>query len=62
MPRTIEFDHDQALRSAMREFRKNGFAATSIKSLEHATGLSSGSLYNSYGDKNAIFAKALARL
>ena len=60
MPRAIEFNQDEALRGAIREFRQHGFASTSIKSLERATGLSSGSLYNSYGDKNAIFVKALA--
>ncbi|MEE9433309.1 MAG: TetR/AcrR family transcriptional regulator [Sphingorhabdus sp.] len=45
----------------MMEFRRHGFDGTSIKALERATGLSSGSLYNSFGDKNAIFIKTLAR-
>jgi len=59
MPRNIEFDSDTVMRGAMGEFRRHGFAGTSIKSLERATGLSSGSLYNSYGGKDDIFARAL---
>lgn len=43
----------------MEAFRRDGYAGTSIKSLERDTGLSSGSLYNSFGDKDAIFRKAL---
>jgi TetR/AcrR family transcriptional regulator, transcriptional repressor for nem operon len=60
MPRSIEFEIDSALCTAMSEFRRHGFEGTSIKSLEQATGLSSGSLYNSFGDKSAIFVKALS--
>ncbi len=60
MARTIEFDTEQVLMAAMTAFRHHGFANTSIKALERATGLSSGSLYNSFGDKDAIFARALA--
>lgn len=44
----------------MEVFRRHGYAGTSIKSLERGTGLSSGSIYNSFGDKDAIFRKALA--
>ena len=43
----------------MEAFRREGYGGTSIKDLERETGLSSGSLYNSFGDKNAIFRKAL---
>ena len=60
MPRSAEFDTDSVLCAAMEKFRHNGFAGTSIKALEQATGLSSGSLYNSFGDKDAIFTRALA--
>ena len=59
MPRNIEFDHNTVMLSAMREFRQHGYAGTSIKSLENVTGLSSGSLYNSFGGKDAIFVCAL---
>lgn len=60
MPRSIEFDMDATLTAAMDEFRHLGFGGTSIKALERATGLTSGSLYNSFGDKDAIFARALS--
>ncbi len=59
MPRNAEFDNNMVLLSAMREFRQHGYAGTTIKSLEHATGLSSGSLYNSFGGKDAIFSSVL---
>lgn len=60
MPRSIEFEREPALTAAMEAFRRDGYGGTSIKDLERETGLSSGSLYNSFGDKNAIFRKALA--
>jgi TetR/AcrR family transcriptional regulator, transcriptional repressor for nem operon len=60
MPRSIEFEAEFALSAAMETFRRDGYAGTSIRSLERETGLSSGSLYNSFGDKAAIFRKALA--
>jgi len=44
----------------MHAFRRKGFAATSVRDLEAATGLTSGSLYNSYGDKRGLFAAASA--
>ena len=59
MPRPIEFEVKPVLTAAMSEFRQHGFAGTSIKALERATGLSSGSLYNSFGDKDAVFVQAL---
>jgi TetR/AcrR family transcriptional regulator, transcriptional repressor for nem operon len=60
MPRSIEFDPEPALTAAMEAFRRDGYGRTSIKDLERETGLSSGSLYNSFGDKDAIFGKALS--
>jgi|CXWL01.1.fsa_nt_gi AcrR family transcriptional regulator len=60
MPRSIEFEIKPALDAAVEAFRHQGFGGTSIKALERATGLSSGSLYNSFGDKDAIFAKSLS--
>jgi TetR/AcrR family transcriptional regulator, transcriptional repressor for nem operon len=60
VPRTIEFELEPTLGAVMNVFRSQGFSGTSIKNLEQATGLSSGSLYNSFGDKNAIFAAALS--
>jgi TetR/AcrR family transcriptional regulator, transcriptional repressor for nem operon len=60
MPRAIEFEPEPALNAATEAFRRYGYANTSIKDLERETGLSSGSLYNSFGDKAAIFGQSLA--
>ncbi len=42
----------------MHAFRREGYARISIPQLEAATGLSSGSIYNSFGDKRGIFLAA----
>ena len=44
----------------MHAFRREGYAGISIPQLETATGLSSGSIYNSFGDKRGIFLAAFA--
>ncbi len=59
MPRQIEFNNDAVLRGAMQVFREQGFEGTSVKDLERATGISSGSLYNSFGGKEGVFVEAL---
>jgi len=59
MPRNIEFNSDAVLSAAMHEFRMRGYAGVSIKDLERATGLTSGSLYNSFGGKDQIFTRIL---
>jgi TetR/AcrR family transcriptional regulator, transcriptional repressor for nem operon len=60
MGRTREFDDGEALAGAMEVFRRRGYAAASIKDLEVATGLKSGSIYHSYRDKSGLFAAAFA--
>jgi AcrR family transcriptional regulator len=59
MARPVEFDEKQALTSAMEIFRRRGFAGVSIKTLEKDTGVSSGSLYNSFGSKDQLFVRAI---
>lgn len=39
-------------------FREHGFAGASIRDLERATGLSAGSLYNAFGDKQGLYRSA----
>jgi AcrR family transcriptional regulator len=58
MVRSRSYDEGEVLRGAMHAFRRAGFARLSIPELEAATGLSSGSLYNSFGDKRGIFVAA----
>jgi TetR/AcrR family transcriptional regulator, transcriptional repressor for nem operon len=61
MARPREFDEDAALDAAMRCFWHRGYQATSIKALIEGTGLCGASLYNAFGDKRALFGKALDR-
>lgn len=61
MPRTKSFDPDQALDSAMRAFWARGYEATSVDDLVAATGINRASLYGTFGDKHALFLKALER-
>ena len=55
MGRSREFDENQVLSGAMHAFRRRGYGGVSIPELEAATGISAGSMYNSYGDKQGIF-------
>ncbi len=59
MTRTKNFDETKALESAMLLFWKKGFSATSMKELEHVMELKITSIYNAYGNKRALFEKAL---
>ena len=61
MARTPEFDHDQVLESALQAFWQKGYEATSLTDLLEATGLARQSLYNTFGDKRALFLTSLRR-
>ncbi len=61
MPRPRTFDEEQVLDQVVEVFRVRGFDATSVADLETATGLGRQSLYNAFGDKRAIFDRALDR-
>jgi len=58
--RPRSFDTDDALRAAMATFRSGGFVGTSYDDLEKATKLRRQSLIYAFGDKRAMFRKALA--
>ncbi len=59
MGRTRIFDENAVLAAAGNVFRQRGFREASIKELEEATGLVSGSIYNAFGDKAGLFRAAL---
>lgn len=59
MARPKEFNRDTALLAAMMLFWRQGFAATSIAELCAAMGINRQSLYDSFGDKHALFLAAI---
>ncbi len=60
MGRPREFDTDAALSRIMDVFWAKGYEGSSMSDLEAATGLRKGSLYAAFGDKRAMYLKALA--
>jgi TetR/AcrR family transcriptional regulator, transcriptional repressor for nem operon len=61
MPRPKSFDEAAVLDQAMYLFWERGYEGTSLTDLETRLGLGRQSLYNAFGDKQALFHKALDR-
>ena len=59
MARPKEFDQEKALRKAICLFSQQGFAATSTDDLMRVMGVGRQSMYDTFGDKRALFLKAL---
>lgn len=59
MGRPREFDETEALDAAVACFWEHGYEATSIRELAGRMGLTGASLYNAFGDKRALYRKAL---
>jgi TetR/AcrR family transcriptional regulator, transcriptional repressor for nem operon len=59
MARPKEFDQDAALHKAIRLFSKQGFAGTSTDELMRVMDVGRQSMYDTFGDKRALFLKAL---
>jgi TetR/AcrR family transcriptional regulator, transcriptional repressor for nem operon len=57
--RPREFDMDGVLAASVRVFCERGFHGTSIADLAEATGLTVGSLYKAFADKDAMYLAAL---
>ena len=60
MPRSKEFDRDAVLERAVELFWSRGYEATSIGDLTEHLGIGRQSLYDTFGDKRALYLKALA--
>src|SRR5215213_1124004 len=61
MARHKEFDSDEALQKAMEVFWSRGYEAASIQDLVGHMGISRQSLYDTFGDKHALYLQALDR-
>src|ERR1700676_296376 len=59
MARPKEFDLERALHRAISAFSQKGFAATSTDELMRAMEVGRQSMYDTFGDKRALFLKAL---
>lgn len=59
--RPREFDPTIALHEAMELFWRRGYADTSMRDLSDHTGVSHAGLYATFGDKRALYKKALDR-
>lgn len=53
------FDRGRIIDSAIELFWKNGYNGSSMQQVMDATGLKSGSIYYSFGNKEALFREAL---
>ena len=59
MPRPRMFNETDVVTAVQDVFWAKGYAATSIDDLCSATGLGRGSLYGAFGDKHAMYLRAL---
>jgi TetR/AcrR family transcriptional repressor of nem operon len=61
MGRPRSFDESELLESVMQAFWRHGYAATTYRGLETLSGVGIRSLANTFGEKDELFTKALAR-
>lgn len=61
LARPRAFNESDAVRLASRAFWNSGYQATAVRDLEHATGLTAGSLYKAYGSKRELFQLCVAQ-
>src|SRR3984957_11528748 len=61
MPRPRGFDSEHVVYRAMELFWTQGYDATSVSDLTAVLGLHPGSMYRTFGDKHALFLRALER-
>ncbi len=60
MARSKEFDEERALASAVDVFWRVGYENTSLEALMREMGIAKQSLYDTFGDKRALYLKAMA--
>jgi len=59
MARPREFDETAVLNAAVECFWARGYEATSVRDLAQQMGITGASLYNAFGDKRALYRRAL---
>jgi len=59
MARNVEFNEEAAIERAMEVFQEKGYNATSMRDLTEAMKINSSSLYNTIGDKHALFIRCV---
>ncbi|WP_343692875.1 TetR/AcrR family transcriptional regulator [Chitinophaga sp.] len=59
MARNVEFNEEEAIEKAMEVFWEKGYSAASMRDLTTAMQINSSSLYNTIGDKHALFVKCI---
>ncbi|MEM0949344.1 MAG: TetR/AcrR family transcriptional regulator [Pseudomonadota bacterium] len=59
MARPMAFDKDMAVDKAMQLLWRDGYEASSVKSLSEALGITRSSFYNSFGSRDELFKLAL---
>lgn len=57
--RPIKIDREQAREALVKQFWQCGYTASSARDLQTCSGLSSSSLYRSFGNKETIFSECL---
>lgn len=61
MARPIEFVYEDVIENATLQFWKEGFVASSVQKLLDATRINRGTMYNSFGEKEAFFRTCVDR-
>lgn len=61
MPRNTKFDRDQAIETIMHKIWKDGFHASSVKSISELLGITRSSFYNAFGDRESLFKEVFQR-
>jgi TetR/AcrR family transcriptional regulator, transcriptional repressor for nem operon len=61
MARPREFDEEAALDAVVRCFWAKGYEGVSVRELASSMGIAGASLYNAFGDKQALYQRALTR-
>ena len=56
-----QFDRNEVVDKSIELFWQNGFSGSSMQQVVAATGLKPGSIYHSFGNKEALFREALER-